>query len=86
MRRILVPVLLSLAACGDVGEAGNDTAAHAPSAAATVPPPTTPVLNVAEVPGNEAAWMEPREVPDPRPSAPYANLLDAPVVETPRAK
>lgn len=86
MRPIVLAALLSLAACGGGSESGNGTAANAPSAAATVAPETTPVLNVAETPGNEAAWMEPREAPGPRPSAPYGNLLDAPVVETRGAK
>lgn len=84
MRHPVLPFLLlaaPLAACG--GGAGEEAepANNAAAAAAGVPPQTTPVLNVAETSGNEATWMEPRDTPGPRPTAPYGNLLDDPVVD-----
>lgn len=89
MRRLALLLLaLPLAACGggnaerEEGGAGNNAAV----AAARVPPQTTPVLNVGETTGNEATWIEPRDTPGPRPTAPYGNLLDDPVVDAPPAK
>jgi hypothetical protein len=86
MRRLLLAALLPISACGGGSDGGNQAWGNAPAAASSVAPETTPVLNVAGTPGNEATWMEPQVSPGPRPSAPYGNLLDAPVVETPRAK
>ncbi|TCP34985.1 hypothetical protein [Sphingomonas sp. BK235] len=76
----LLPLLL--AACG--GEGGGNQTAPAPSP--TGPAPKTPVMDITPVPGNEAEWMEPRDAPDAPPSAPYANLLDQPVVKGPPAR
>ncbi|WP_281422786.1 hypothetical protein [Sphingomonas yunnanensis] len=43
-------------------------------------------MQITPAPGNEAEWMEPRDAPGAPTSAPYANLLDQPVVKGPPAK
>lgn len=89
MRRLALLLLaVPLAACGGGGERREEGggANNAAAAAARVPPQTTPVLNVAETSGNEATWIEPRDPPGPRPTAPYGNLLDDPVVDARPAK
>jgi hypothetical protein len=85
MRALPLLLLLSLTACGGGGkESGGNQAAPAPSP--TGPAPKTPVMQITPAPGNEAEWMEPRDAPGAPTSAPYANLLDQPVVKGPPAK
>lgn len=81
MRRISFFLMLPLAACGGGGdERGNEAAANEAAAAqARVPPQKTPVLDVPADADNRLDWIEPQQSPGDRPSAPYGNLLDAPV-------
>ena len=82
----LIPLVL-LAACGgregNNASAGNSAGANRvePVPTPTGPPPLTPRLNVPPQGNNAGAWLGPREPTHPEPTqAPYANLLDAPVV------
>jgi len=84
MRALSLLLLLSLAACGGGKEGSGNQAAPAPSP--TGPAPKTPVMQITPAPGNAAEWMEPRDAPGAPASAPYANLLDQPVVKGPPAK
>ena len=84
MRALSLLLLLSLAACGGGKEGSGNQAAPAPSP--TGPAPKTPVMQITPAPGNAAEWMEPRDAPGAPARAPYANLLDQPVVKGPPAK
>lgn len=86
MYRFLLPLLLALSACGGRREEPDNAASREAEAHERVQPETTPVLEVPAAPGNEAAWIAPREGPGPRPTAPYGNLLDAPLVDAPAAR
>ena len=82
MRFLPLLLALPLAACGGGDDRGNTTAQNAATPAPRRPPPKTPVLEVPAGGNGTDAWIEPRVAPGPVPSAPYGNLLDAPVVET----
>lgn len=87
MRALTLALVLPLAACGS-GQGGNDTAAQggnaeAPLPKATGPAPRTPVTQISPEPGNEAEWMAPQPAAGDPTSAPYANLLDQPLVDAP---
>ncbi|MGK6323498.1 hypothetical protein ACMGDM_10460 [Sphingomonas sp. DT-51] len=83
MRLLPYLALPFLAACGG-GDGGGNQAAPVPKA--TGPAPKTPVMEITPAPGNQAEWMEPRDAPGAPTSAPYANLLDQPVVKGPPAR
>lgn len=93
MRLFLLALLVPLAACGK-GEGGNssdagaksggNSAAVAPMATPTDPPPKTPVMQVTPAPGTQPQWLEPRSDKGAPKSAPYGNLLNQPVVDAPR--
>ena len=82
----LIPLAL-LAACGG-GESNNSAGGNGaggnmaePVPSPTGPPPLTPRLNVPSQGNDAGAWLGPRQPTHSEPTqAPYANLLDAPVV------
>ena len=77
--RLVLPAALLLAACpGDGVEIDNS--AQTPAPKPTGPAPKTPVTSISPAPGNSAAWMDARDGADDPKSAPYANVLDQPVV------
>ena len=80
----LLPLLLALplAACGGGDDRDNAAAENSAPPARSGPPPKTPVLEIPAGGNGTDTWIEPRVAPGPTPSAPYGNLLDAPVVET----
>lgn len=93
MRLLLLALLVPLAACGkgeggkssDAGaKSGGNSAAVAPMATPTGPPPKTPVMQVTPAPGTQPQWLEPRSDKGAPKSAPYGNLLNQPVVDAPR--
>lgn len=88
MRFLLAAFALPLAACGGGSDGGNEGAANTaqPAPRPTAPAPRTPVLDVDGVAANQAEWIGPREAPGARPTAPYGNLLDEPVVDAPPAR
>ncbi|NTS63660.1 hypothetical protein HRV97_00625 [Sphingomonas sp. HHU CXW] len=93
MRLLLLALLIPLAACGKGeegkssdagGKSGGNSAAPAPMASPTGPPPKTPVMQVTPAPGKQPQWLEPRsDKGDPK-TAPYGDLLNQPVVDAPR--
>lgn len=81
MRTFILAILLSLAACASEPAANNaDAAAAAPAPRPTGPVPKTPVTDVTPAPGESPSWMGAGPAPDAPPTAPYADLLDQPVV------
>jgi hypothetical protein len=89
MRPLLFVPLVLLAACGKGGEgdasgkggAGGNSAAAAPMAKPTGPPPKTPVMQVTPAPGKQPAWLTPRAGSNDPKTAPYGNLLNKPLVD-----
>jgi len=83
MRASILATLLSLAACTSEPAANNAPETSNAAAAAprlTGPAPKAPVTDVTPAPGESPSWMGARSAPDAPQSAPYADLLDQPVV------
>lgn len=93
MRLLFLALLIPLAACGKGGDdkssdaggkGGGNASAPAPLATPTGPPPKTPVMQVTPAAGKQPQWLEPRSDAKAPKTAPYGNLLNQPVVDTPR--